>query len=118
MSGKNSERQLNMQLSLTEIAMIPSSPRRMIRAMARLPVAPTRAAVKLRGDYSSAAADFRLPQNYDNYSADEHAIWRTLFERQSALMADHAAPEFTAGLRLLGVDAHRIPVLEEASERL
>jgi phenylalanine-4-hydroxylase len=90
----------------------------MIRAMARLPVAPTQAAVMLRGDYASAAADFRVSQNYDSYTADEHAIWRTLFERQSAMMADHAAPEFTAGLRLLGVDAHSIPVLEEASERL
>ena len=36
----------------------------------------------------------------------------------SAMMAEHAAPEFMAGLRLLGADAHRIPVLEEASERL
>jgi phenylalanine-4-hydroxylase len=89
-----------------------------MRAMARLPVAPTQAAVKLRGDYANAAADFRLPQQYDSYSPEEHAIWRTLFERQSALMAEHAAPEFTAGLRLLGVDAHSIPVLEEASERL
>ena len=33
-------------------------------------------------------------------------------------MGEHAAPEFMAGLRLLGVDAHSIPVLEEASERL
>ena len=33
-------------------------------------------------------------------------------------MGEHAAPEFMAGLRLLGADAHRIPVLEEASERL
>jgi phenylalanine-4-hydroxylase len=34
------------------------------------------------------------------------------------MMAEHAAPEFMAGLRLLGADAHSIPVLEEASERL
>jgi len=33
-------------------------------------------------------------------------------------MAQHAAPEFIAGLRLLGADAHSIPVLEEASDRL
>jgi phenylalanine-4-hydroxylase len=86
--------------------------------MARLPDAPAQSPVQLRGDYAHAAADFRLPQNYSAYTADEHAIWRTLFERQSGLMAEHAAPEFTAGLRLLGVDSHRIPVLEEASERL
>ena len=86
--------------------------------MARLPAAPTQSAVKLRGDYAHAAADFRLPQNYDSYTADEQAIWRTLYERQLGLMGEHAAPEFMAGLRLLGADAHRIPVLEEASERL
>lgn len=86
--------------------------------MTRLPAAPTQTAVRLRGDYAHAAPDFRLPQNYEAYTPDEHAIWRTLFERQVGLLGEHAAPEFQAGLRLLGVDAHRIPVLEEASERL
>ena len=84
-------------------------------AMSRLPVAPSQATVKLRGDYASAAPDFRVAQNYDSYTADEHAIWRTLYERQLSLMPGHAAPEFLEGLRLLGADAHRIPVLEEAS---
>jgi phenylalanine-4-hydroxylase len=86
--------------------------------MARLPVAPTQATVKLRGDYASAAPDFRVAQNYDSYTADDHAIWHTLYQRQSSLMPGHAAPEFLEGLRLLAADAHRIPVLEEASERL
>lgn len=86
--------------------------------MAQPPAAPTQAAVKLRGDYSRAAADFRVAQDYDAYTEDEHAIWRTLYSRQLALMQDHAAPEFTAGLRLLGADAHRIPVLDEASDHL
>ena len=82
------------------------------------PLAPSQSAVKLRGDYARAAADFRVPQDYSSYTADEHAIWRTLFQRQSGLLGEHAAPEFIAGLRLLGIDAHSIPVLEEASERL
>ena len=86
--------------------------------MARLPAAPTHSAVKLRGDYAHAGPDFRLAQNYEGYTADEHAIWRTLYERQLSMMNEHAAPEFMAGLRLLGADAHRIPHLEEASERL
>ncbi|HTU66007.1 MAG TPA: phenylalanine 4-monooxygenase [Steroidobacteraceae bacterium] len=86
--------------------------------MAQLPVAPTQSAVKLRGDYAHAGPDFRLAQNYDAYTPDEHAIWRTLFERQSGMLQEHAAPEFTAGLRLLGVDSHHIPRLDEASERL
>ena len=82
------------------------------------PMRPPQSTVKLRGDYARAAADFRLAQNYDGYTADEQAIWRTLYERQLGMLAEHAAPEFMAGLRLLGADAHRIPVLEEASERL
>jgi phenylalanine-4-hydroxylase len=86
--------------------------------MTQAPTAPTRAPVKLRGNYAQAAVDFRVPQNYDSYTADEHAIWHTLFQRQVGLLGEHAAPEFMAGLRLLGVDAHRIPSLEEASERL
>ncbi len=89
-----------------------------MRSMAQLPVAPTKSAVKLRGDYAHAGPDFRLAQNYDSYTADEQAIWRTLYERQLGLMAEHAAPEFVAGLRLLGADAHHIPVLAETSERL
>ena len=86
--------------------------------MAQLPVAPAKSAVKLRGDYAHAGPDFRIAQNYDSYTSDEQAIWRTLYERQLGLMAEHAAPEFIAGLRLLGTDASHIPVLTEASERL
>jgi phenylalanine-4-hydroxylase len=41
-----------------------------------------------------------------------------LYERQIGLLDEHAAPEFTAGLRLLGADPGRIPRLDEASERL
>lgn len=86
--------------------------------MAQLPLAPTRSPVQLRGDYSLAAPDFRVPQNYESYTADEQAIWRTLYQRQLALLNEHAAPEFLAGLRLLGADPGRIPLLAEASERL
>jgi phenylalanine-4-hydroxylase len=86
--------------------------------MNAIPIAPAQAPVKLRGNYAQASVDFRVPQNYEAYTADEHAIWRTLFQRQVGLLNEHAAPEFMAGLRLLGVDAHSIPVLEEASERL
>jgi phenylalanine-4-hydroxylase len=86
--------------------------------MAQLPLAPAKSAVKLRGDYAHAGPDFRIAQHYDSYTADEQAIWRTLYERQLSLMSEHAAPEFVAGLRLLGADAARIPVLTEASERL
>lgn len=89
-----------------------------MRAMARLPLAPAQSDVQLRGDYANAGPDFRIGQTYESYSEEEHDIWRTLYRRQVGLLTEHAAPEFMAGLRLLDVDAQRIPMLEEASERL
>jgi phenylalanine-4-hydroxylase len=94
------------------------SDQRKMPVMARLPMAPTQKAVQLRGDYANAGPDFRVRQHYDSYTADEQAIWRTLYQRQLGLMAEHAAPEFLAGLRLLGADETHIPMLDEASERL
>ena len=67
--------------------------------MTRLPAAPSRSPVKLRGDYAHAGPDFRLAQNHEGYTADEHAIWRTLYERQLGMLNEHASPEFMAGLR-------------------
>lgn len=86
--------------------------------MAQPPSAPAQSDVKLRGDYEHATPDFRVAQDYERYTEEEQAIWRTLYRRQHGLIHDHAAPEFLAGLRLLGADPDRIPVLEEASDRL
>jgi phenylalanine-4-hydroxylase len=86
--------------------------------MARLPQAPARSPVKLRGDYANAGPDFRVGQTYEAYTDEEHEIWRLLFRRQVGLLSDHAAPEFIAGLRLLDIDTRRIPLLAEASDRL
>jgi len=66
--------------------------------MARLPTAPAQTSVQLRGDYAHAGPDFRVAQHYDSYTADEQAIWRTLYQRQLGLMSEHAAPEFVVGL--------------------
>lgn len=54
-------------------------------------------------------ADFTIDQAWAEYGADEHARWRTLFRRQAALLPGRAAPEFLAGLDLLGMDAEAIP---------
>src|SRR5689334_8375694 len=86
--------------------------------MARLPAAPTRSAVQLRGDYAQAGPDFRVAQHYEGYTADEQAIWRTLYERQLGLMSEDAAPDVVAGRRLLGAEGTRIAVLADARERL
>ena len=55
---------------------------------------------------TSAAA---VEQNWDAYTAEEHGIWRTLFHRQEAVLAERACGEFLGGLKQLGVAAEGIP---------
>jgi phenylalanine-4-hydroxylase len=54
-------------------------------------------------------ADYTIDQQWDKYTADEHARWRALFARQAALLRDRATPEFLSGLSQLGVAADGIP---------
>lgn len=62
--------------------------------------------------------DWTVPQHWDDYSADEHAVWRTLFERQTALLPGRACAEFVAGMQALPLSAERIPDFEELNEVL
>ncbi len=50
-----------------------------------------------------------IAQDWDGYSAQDHATWRTLFERQSRLLVGRACDEYLAGLDQLGVCADGIP---------
>ena len=70
----------------------------------------------LRGDYSSKAPDWTVPQ-HAHHSAEDQAVWRLLVERQTALAEHHACPEFLDGLRTLGI-GDRIPDFEAVSARL
>lgn len=83
-----------------------------------LPTAPTAGTVALRGDYAGAAADYTVAQQWQLYTDDEHDIWRVLWERQIALAATHAAPEFKRGIDVLATRADRIPRFEETSDAL
>jgi phenylalanine-4-hydroxylase len=72
---------------------------------------------ELRGDYSKAAADFRVEQDWGAYRAEEHALYRRLFERQSKLVPRYACPEWIAAIA--GLDAaQEIPRFEAVSRKL
>lgn len=71
----------------------------------------------LRGDYSTRDADYTIDQGWDRYTPADHALWRTLYDRQSALLPRYAAPEFIAGLKKLDV-RDTIPDFRRASEVL
>jgi phenylalanine-4-hydroxylase len=71
----------------------------------------------LRGDYSHKAPDYTIPQDWQKYTAEEHARWRMLYARQAKLLKRFAAKEFMAGIEALDA-GEGIPNLEHASQRL
>ena len=50
-----------------------------------------------------------IQQDWRAYSADQHALWRTLFHRQEAVLAGRACAVFRAGLAGRGSAADGIP---------
>jgi phenylalanine-4-hydroxylase len=83
----------------------------------QLPNAPAASAVKLRGDYSRANADYVVEQDWVSYTPEQHALWATLMNRQLALVKRYGAPQFLAGLSTLNIQ-DGIPRFEEASRIL
>jgi phenylalanine-4-hydroxylase len=86
--------------------------------MVQPPSAPVNQARGLRGDYSGAAEDYTVAQDWEHYSQDEHVIWATLYRRQIDLIEHYAAPEVLAGVRALGASASQIPRFEDANRVL
>ena len=54
-------------------------------------------------------ADWTIDQGWAKYSPEEHATWKTLFERQTALLPQLACREFVEGMRALPLSADAIP---------
>ncbi len=72
---------------------------------------------RLRGDYAGAGPGCVLPLHPADYNAADHATWRTLFARQSALFPRHAARAWREGLERLDC-AGGVPDFSRASDRL
>jgi phenylalanine-4-hydroxylase len=65
-----------------------------------------------------ARADWTVPQGWERYTADEHALWDELFARQSTLLPGRVAPAFLRGLDILRLSRPGIPDFAELNERL
>ncbi|WP_380874241.1 phenylalanine 4-monooxygenase [Sphingomonas sp. DBB INV C78] len=65
-----------------------------------------------------AAADWTIDQDWDRFTAQEHAVWDTLFERQAKLLPGRASKAWLRGLDVLRLSRPGIPNFEELSERL
>ncbi len=64
------------------------------------------------------AHDHTIPQRWEHYTAQDHAVWKTLFERQTALLPGLACAEFVEGMRDLPISAQGIPNFAELNEVL
>ncbi|HZG44822.1 MAG TPA: phenylalanine 4-monooxygenase [Allosphingosinicella sp.] len=65
-----------------------------------------------------AAADWTVPQDWDQFTAEEHDVWDLLFARQQEALAGRAVAGFARGLDLLRLSRPGIPNLDELNERL
>ena len=62
--------------------------------------------------------DWTIDQNWDKYTAEQHAVWKTLFERQTKLLPGRACDEFVQGMRALPIGPDAIPDFRRLSEVL
>jgi len=60
--------------------------------------------------------DWTIDQGWDNYSAEEHGVWRTLFERQTKLLPGRACDAFVKGMESLPIGPEEIPDFRKLSE--
>jgi len=65
-----------------------------------------------------AAPDWTIPQNWQAYTAEEHATWDRLYARQAKLLPGRASKAYLNGLEALRLSESGIPNFEELSERL
>ena len=65
-----------------------------------------------------AASDWTCPQNWDAFTAADHAMWDRLFARQSAMLGARAAGAFLRGIDVLRLEKPGIPDYRDLNARL
>ncbi|HEY1721457.1 MAG TPA: phenylalanine 4-monooxygenase [Magnetospirillaceae bacterium] len=63
-------------------------------------------------------ADWTIDQNWERYTAAEHGVWRTLFERQQKLLIGRACDSFISGMADLPIGPEAIPDFRRLSDIL
>lgn len=65
-----------------------------------------------------AAEDWTIDQNWGRFTAQEHAVWDLLFERQARLLPGRASRAWLRGLDVLRLSKPGIPDFAELNDRL
>lgn len=69
-------------------------------------------------DYPDMRDDFTIAQGYENYTAEDHAVWQTLLERQLAILPGRACKEYFDAFASMELPHDRIPRFDDYSEML
>ena len=82
--------------------------------------APDTASAKhgLAGGATPDRPDWTIDQGWNHYTPQEHAVWKTLFERQTKLLPGRACDAFVDGMRKLPIGADEIPDFRRLSDVL
>jgi phenylalanine-4-hydroxylase len=67
---------------------------------------------------AQAVEDCIIDQDWKRYTAEDHATWRILFERQSATLKGHVCQEYLDGLSVLGIGPEGVPDFSVMNARL
>ena len=67
---------------------------------------------------AGAAEDWTIPQDWARFTAQDHAVWDTLYARQVKMLPGRASSAFLRGLDALQLSTSGIPNFEELSDRL
>jgi phenylalanine-4-hydroxylase len=59
-----------------------------------------------------------IAQNYERYDANDHDVWRILYERRMTTLAETGSAVFLEGMRQIGLEPDRVPNLDDVNARL
>lgn len=71
-----------------------------------------------KGAQAQQRGDWTISQGWEAYTPAEHAVWKTLFERQTRLLPGRACEAFVSGMRALPIGADAIPDFRRLSDVL
>jgi len=70
------------------------------------------------GSERAVGIDWTIDQDWGSYTAEEHSVWKLLFDRQARLLPGRACAEFLEGLRKLPIGADQVPDFRRLSDVL
>lgn len=59
-----------------------------------------------------------ITQRWEKYSAEDHEVWRTCFDRRMVQLETHASNVFLEGMRAINLKRERVPPLADVNARL